>query len=277
MIKFERGRTIFKRCNERQRQTLCDLANVDVFYITSICIHGRELLRKFTFHQKYRKRSHNETDVRHIWEIDNRTIIRDLWSEYNYLGRLFMWIFIFSWWWRSHQSLAHEGLRTFRSCIMLWKDEREPTIKSCMEDKLTWFKSSPEYRALDTIDGEPMEFDWTMFPGFTTLQLCSKVQELMSRLSVTPEEFTGRIIFMSMFNDISAQFVSLCAKRFSPGKWSFFGPGSEKKWCSNLHWQTPRRMGQSRRADDVDICRKQTPNLLIHESIIQRSAQEQRW
>ena len=50
---------------------------------------------------------------------------------------------------------------------------------------------------------------------------------------------------MSMFNDISwgseenekecessAQLVSLNAKRFSPGKWSFLGPGSEKKWYS---------------------------------------------
>ena len=50
---------------------------------------------------------------------------------------------------------------------------------------------------------------------------------------------------MSMFNDISwgsqdnkqdcelsANLVSSCARRFSPGRWSFFGPGSEKKWCS---------------------------------------------
>ena len=41
--------------------------------------------------------------------------------------------------------------------------------------------------------------------------------------------------------------------------------------------QSTRRMGQSCRAHDVSICRKQTPNLPIHESIIQRSAQEQRW
>ena len=34
--------------------------------VEGICIHGKELLRQFTFHQKYRKRSHNETDVRHI-------------------------------------------------------------------------------------------------------------------------------------------------------------------------------------------------------------------
>ena len=35
---------IFKRCNERQRQTLCDMENVYVFYISSICIRGEELL-----------------------------------------------------------------------------------------------------------------------------------------------------------------------------------------------------------------------------------------
>ena len=71
------------------------------------------------------------------------------------------------------------------------------------EDRLTWFKSSQEYRALDRIDGVPMEFEWNIFPGFTTLQLCNDVQELLSRLSVEPENFIERIIFMSMFNDIS--------------------------------------------------------------------------
>ena len=50
---------------------------------------------------------------------------------------------------------------------------------------------------------------------------------------------------MSMFNDISwgskdnekecesnAQLVSLLAKKFDAGQWSFLGPGSEKKWYS---------------------------------------------
>ena len=62
-------------------------------------------------------------------------------------------------------------------------------------------------------------------------------------MSKQPEEFTGRIIFMSMFNDISsgskdndqecelsAKLVSIYARKFSPGRWSFLGPGSEKKW-----------------------------------------------
>ena len=43
-------------------------------------------------------------------------------------------------------------------------------------------QSSSQYRTLDTIGGEPMEFEWDVFPGFTTLQLCNKVQEFMSKM-----------------------------------------------------------------------------------------------
>ena len=59
------------------------------------------------------------------------------------------------------------------------------------------------YRDYDGINGEPTEFEWNIFPGFTTLQLCGKVNDLLSDLGETPETFTGRILFMSMFNDIS--------------------------------------------------------------------------
>ena len=39
------------------------------------------------------------------------------------------------------------------------------------EQRLEWFKTSQEYRNLDRIDGEPMEFEWNIFPEFNTLQL----------------------------------------------------------------------------------------------------------
>ena len=131
------------------------------------------------------------------------------------------------------------------SALCLGKIHEILQSNTAREDGLTWFKSSQEYRDLDRIDGEPMEFEWNIFTGFTTLQLSHKVEELLLRLSVTPEKFTGRIIFMSMFNDISwgsqdnekecksnAQLVSLFAKRFGAGQWSFLGPGSEKKCYS---------------------------------------------
>ena len=143
-------------------------------------------------------------------------------------------------------SLSHTRVYVFSDSVLcLGKMNENPQSIIAWEDRLTLFKSSSQYRASDRIDGEPMEFEWNIFTGFTTLQLCTKVQEFMSKMSEKPEEFTGRIIFMSMFNDISwgsednekecessAQLVSLHAKRFSAGQWSFLGPGSEKKWYS---------------------------------------------
>ena len=90
-----------------------------------------------------------------------------------------------------------------------------------------------------------MEFAWHIFPGYNTLQLSQEVKSLLLRLDETPENFTRRIIFMSMFKDISwgsrdnekecesnTQLVSLYARRFGTGQWSFLGPDSEKKWYS---------------------------------------------
>ena len=78
---------------------------------------------------------------------------------------------------------------------------RNPISKTIWERQLEWLKDSSQYRTLDTIDGEPMEFEWNIFPGFTTLELVREVQKLMSKMG-EPEQFQGRIIFMSVFNDI---------------------------------------------------------------------------
>ena len=76
-----KSRSFLNRVNDRVRKMLdqsskdamqdsnkhsFNMVNVYVFDIGSICTHGKELLRKFTFHQKYREQSHDETDVRHI-------------------------------------------------------------------------------------------------------------------------------------------------------------------------------------------------------------------
>ena len=83
-------------------------------------------------------------------------------------------------------SLSHTKVYVFSDSVLcLGKMNENPQSNYAWEDRLTWFKSSSEYRTLDRIDGEPMEFEWNIFRGFTTLQLCHKVQELLSRLSVT--------------------------------------------------------------------------------------------
>ena len=75
-------------------------------------------------------------------------------------------------------SLLHKKVYEFSDS---GKMNENPQSNMAWENRLTWFKSSQEYRALDKNDGEPMEFEWNIFPGFTTLQLCNKVQEFMSK------------------------------------------------------------------------------------------------
>ena len=86
---------------------------------------------------------------------------------------------------------------------------------------------------------------WNSSGIFSRIQLCDKFQKFLSKMSEKSEEFTGRMIFMSMFNDISwgskkkkqecelsVQLDSIYANIFSPGRWSFFGLGPKKKCCS---------------------------------------------
>ena len=150
------------------------------------------------------------------------------------LWRFFMEVFIFD---CDEQviSLQRTKVHVFSDSVASWKDEREPLGSSVHQIA----------ELLTELTVSRWEFEWNIFPGCITLQLSHKVQELLLRSSVTQEKFTGRVIFMSMFNDISwgskenekecksnAQLVSLSARRFSPGKWSFLGPGSGKKWYS---------------------------------------------
>ena len=51
-------------------------------------------------------------------------------------------------------------------------------------------------------DGQPMEFEWKIFPGLTAMGILNQIQQMMGELQCEPGKFTGKIIFMSMFNDI---------------------------------------------------------------------------
>ena len=131
------------------------------------------------------------------------------------------------------------------SVLCLGRIHQHPESNEAWKKRIEWITTDKSYRDYDGINGEPTEFEWNIFPGFTTLQLCGKVTDLLSNLGETPETFTGRILFMSMFNDIScdrkgnkeecsanARVVKVLAKKFGIGQWSFIGPGSEKKWYS---------------------------------------------
>ena len=131
------------------------------------------------------------------------------------------------------------------SVLCLGRVLQHPESNEAWKNRVARIQSERSYRDYDAINGVSTEFEWNIFPGFTSLQLCDKIINLLSRLGQTPETFTGRILFMSMFNDIScdrkgnkdeclanAGVVKVLARRFGVGQWSFIGPGSEKKWYS---------------------------------------------
>ena len=79
-------------------------------------------------------------------------------------------------------SLSHAKVYVFSDHeLCLGKTNENPLSNVVWEDKLTWFKSSSQNRTLDTLDGEQIEFEWNILQGFTTLQLCYKVQEFLSK------------------------------------------------------------------------------------------------
>ena len=129
------------------------------------------------------------------------------------------------------------------SVLCLGRVLQHPESNEAWKSRVAGIQSGRSYRDDDAINGESTEFEWNIFPGFTTLQLCGKINDLLSDLGQTPETFTGRTLFMSMFNDIScdrkgnkdeclanAGVVKVLVRKFGVGQWSFIGPGSEKKW-----------------------------------------------
>ena len=129
------------------------------------------------------------------------------------------------------------------SVICLGRVLQHLECNEAWKNRVVGVRAEKRYRDYDVINGEPIGFEWNIFPGFTTLRFCDKISDLMSSMGQTPATFKGRILFMSMFNDIScdrkdnkdeclknAEFVKTFAKRFGIGQSFFIGPGSEKKW-----------------------------------------------
>ena len=89
------------------------------------------------------------------------------------------------------------------SVLCLGRMHQHPESNEAWKNRVSGARAEKSYRDYDAINGESTEFEWNIFPGFTTLQLCDKISDLLSYSGQTPATFTGRILFMSMFNDIS--------------------------------------------------------------------------
>ena len=86
-----------------------------------------------------------------------------------------------------------------------------------------------------------------LFAGRTIVQILEEIMKMLAEENVRPSQHKGRIIFMSMYNDINwrqnryevacrqnSTGVASFAEDFEPGRWPFLGPGDEEKWYGSL-------------------------------------------
>ena len=109
-----------------------------------------------------------------------------------------------------------------------------------MESSSEGLRLYSSYQEAVDIDGEAIEFEWKIFPGFTSWQILQEIQRDLARKNIQPKEFKDRIVFLSMFNDIgwkksddnctsNVEKVKNYAMKFSQGHWTFLGPESDTR------------------------------------------------
>ena len=243
MIDCERYWTVLQKMQCKTSTNVLNLVNVYVFNIGSICIHGKEVLRNFYVPSK---NTGNNLTVKQMFDISEKLIVGTIRWDFlecdqstgkilhgnNFLRSMKKKSSVY----RMQRFMYFQIL-----CYVLERWIRTQHKNIVWEENLSWFKDSPQYRTLDTSDGEPMEFEWNIFPGFTTHPRSPKVHETNER-SITNQRTNYLHVDVQRHHmEIWRQWTgmqcqrhvwSIFAKRCPAGRWSFLGHGSEKKWYS---------------------------------------------
>ena len=75
------------------------------------------------------------------------------------------------------------------SVLCLGKVLQHPESNEAWKNRVAGVRSEKSYRDYDAISGESTEFEWNIFPGFTTLQLCDRISDLLSSLGQNTKIF----------------------------------------------------------------------------------------
>ena len=135
---------------------------------------------------------------------------------------------------------------------------------SVWKEKIDWFMYSTQCRELDRIDGEPMEFGWTNFPGFTTLQILAEIQD-DDWYSVWTWAISRTDYLVSMWKDIEwgeKGNEELCiVNSLNVGTLVVSWAWIRKEMVRNSYVQTEWKMGSSRWGHDAQLQWKRTPRI----------------
>ena len=131
MIKCERGRTNLQKMQQKTETNI-------LYYGECLCL--RQWKHLYSWWKNYPENLHSIKNARkaltmkQMFDISEKLITEqsdEIYGLHTINSVDSSWKHWFGWWW-SHQSLARNVLRIFRSCARPWKDEWEPTIKYCL-------------------------------------------------------------------------------------------------------------------------------------------------
>ena len=100
------------------------------------------------------------------------------------------------------------------SVLCLGRVRQFPQSNDEWETKLQWCKNSMQYGELDRIEGEPMDFEWMIYPGFTTLLILLEIQKINDGLGLRARTIPGKdhlhVDVQRLFVGRSKQRESVC-------------------------------------------------------------------
>ena len=105
-------------------------------------------------------------------------------------------------------------------------------------DQVSTLKMCHAFRELEGLDGEPIDFEWKIFTGSAALDVLHEIQADLQGKHVMAEDFSDRIIFMSMSNEIVLEKKMKIPVLLRQGRSKSMpqilmmdtGPGEESKW-----------------------------------------------
>ena len=74
---------------------------------------------------------------------------------------------------------------SFADSVLRLGSMRDQLVEA-WKNKIKWYSEHHNLKDLNRYL-EPMEFEWKMFPGFTTLGILDEIQKMMTELQCEPE------------------------------------------------------------------------------------------
>ena len=81
------------------------------------------------------------------------------------------------------------------SVLCLGKIHSHPESNEAWKNRVAGVRAQRSYKDYDAINGESTELEWNIFPGFTTLQLCGKINESIELFGTNTRNFHRKNFF----------------------------------------------------------------------------------